>query len=169
MAFLEVFEMNKVTVKIANQEYTVVGEESKEYLLKIASRVDDEMEDLLLNNPKFNYSACAVLTAINITDELCKQKEELDQLKEKCNSLEEYKIKLESLLDQKESYIQNLNNHLEELQEDNSHVKEIKYEFENAMREKEAQLMEAIALSNQFQNRMFQLQIEIEELNKKLK
>ena len=48
MAFLEVFEMNKVTVKIANQEYTVVGEESKEYLLKIASRVDDEMEDLLL-------------------------------------------------------------------------------------------------------------------------
>ena len=161
--------MNKVTVKIANQEYTVVGEESKEYLLKIASRVDDEMEDLLLKNPKFNYSACAVLTAINITDELCKQKEELEQLKEKCNSLEEYKSKLESLLNQKENCIQDLNVQLGELQEDNSHVKEIKYEFENEMREKESQLTEAIELSNQFQTRMFQLQVEIEELKKKTK
>ena len=55
------------------------------------------------------------------------------------------------------------------MQEDNSHVKEIKYEFENEMREKESQLTEAIELSNQFQTRMFQLQVEIEELKKKTK
>ena len=56
-----------------------------------------------------------------------------------------------------------------ELQQANSHVKEIKYEFENEMREKESQLTEAIELSNQFQTRMFQLQVEIEELKKKTK
>ena len=61
--------MNKVTVKIANHEYTIVGEEKREYLLQLAAHVDEQIEATAKANPKLSQVMTAVLTSINIADE----------------------------------------------------------------------------------------------------
>ena len=65
--------MNKVTVKIANHEYTIVGEEKREYLLQLAAHVDEQIEATAKANPKLSQVMTAVLTSINIADQYYSQ------------------------------------------------------------------------------------------------
>lgn len=71
---------NKVEVRIAGKEYTLVGTESDEYMHKIALYVDKKMAEIQNHNKKLSTNAVAVLTSINITDELIKAKEMIAKL-----------------------------------------------------------------------------------------
>jgi len=58
-------EVNKVTVRIYGQEYTISGDDSREQIIKIADYVDVKMKELQsMGGP---VSSVAVLTALNIT------------------------------------------------------------------------------------------------------
>ena len=48
--------MNKIVVKIANQEYTITGEEEKDYILSLASHVDEQIRIAQNKAPKINPS-----------------------------------------------------------------------------------------------------------------
>lgn len=76
---------NKVEVVIAGKEYTIVGTETNEYIQTVASLVDKKMSEIIDSNIKLSTSMAAVLTAVNITDELYKSKEEINVLKEELN------------------------------------------------------------------------------------
>ena len=73
-------QKNKVIVKIHGQEYSVVGAEPKEYLLKVSSFVDDKMETIAKANTKLSTSMIAVLTCINIADQYLKVKDHLEEI-----------------------------------------------------------------------------------------
>lgn len=62
--------INKVTVKIYGQEYTFSSTKSKESILKISSYVDEVMRDLAAKVAGASNSSIAILTAINIAEEL---------------------------------------------------------------------------------------------------
>ena len=62
---------NRVSVTICSQDYTLVAEETATYMQKVGSYVDQKMAEVL-NGSKVGRTDAAVLTAVNITDELFK-------------------------------------------------------------------------------------------------
>ena len=62
---------NRVSVSICGQEYTLVAEETATYMQKVGAYVDQKMTEVLTGS-KVGRTDAAVLTAVNITDELFK-------------------------------------------------------------------------------------------------
>ena len=86
---------NKVEVRIGGKDYILVGSESDEYIQKVALYIDRKMNEVTKVNSKLSTSLAAVLTAVNVADDLFKMqqsetnlavelkraKEELEQLR----------------------------------------------------------------------------------------
>ena len=72
--------MNTVTVKINGVEYNLRGKENEKYLIDVAAYVDSKFKEIFANNNKLSLSSVAVLTAINIADELFKYDIEISEL-----------------------------------------------------------------------------------------
>ena len=62
---------NRVVISICGEEYTFVADEAAGYMQKVGSYVDQKMTEVL-NGSKVGRTDAAVLTAVNITDELFK-------------------------------------------------------------------------------------------------
>ena len=71
---------NRITISICDEEYTFVAEEAPSYMQKVGSYVNDKMSELL-DAAKVGRTDAAVLTAVNITDELFKEREAGDALR----------------------------------------------------------------------------------------
>lgn len=94
---------NRVQIRIAGKDYTLVGMESDEYIQKIGLYIDKKMNEVMRNNNSLSTSMAAVLTAINVADDFFKTQEsesllkkelkhvteELEKLKEERNRLAE--------------------------------------------------------------------------------
>lgn len=167
--------MNKVTVKIANHEYTIVGEEKKEYLLQLAAHVDEKIESTSKANPKLSQTMTAVLTAINIADEYYSQLNENSELRKNLNKpLEElekaskYIKDLERTISEKESQIDKINQKIQSYEDSLNLTNNSKNDVVKKMEEKDLKLKEAENLVDDFQNRLYDMQIKIIELEEKL-
>ncbi|HAA09038.1 MAG: cell division protein ZapA [Syntrophomonadaceae bacterium] len=82
-------QINKVTVNIFNEEYVVKGDEEPDYIEMLASYVDRRMRMVQQRNVNLSTSKVAVLTALNLADELNKLQEDYDEL---VKTLEEERI-----------------------------------------------------------------------------
>ena len=71
---------HRETVTIAGKEYTLIAEEDAGYTQKVAAHVDAQLKQIL-DSAKVGRTDAAVLTAVNITDELFKAQAEADQLR----------------------------------------------------------------------------------------
>lgn len=71
---------NRVVVTICEEEYTLVAEESAAYMQKVGSYVSEKMDEVL-NSTRVGRTDAAVLTAINIADELFKSQSAAEQLR----------------------------------------------------------------------------------------
>ncbi|HHW32255.1 MAG TPA: cell division protein ZapA [Clostridiaceae bacterium] len=92
---------NKVEVRIGGKDYILVGSESDEYIQKVALYIDKKMNEVTRMNNKLSTSLAAVLTAVNVADDLFKiqqreanltgelerTKEELEQLRTEVKKL----------------------------------------------------------------------------------
>jgi len=67
---------NKVVIRIAGKDYTLVGIESDEYIQKVGLYIDRKMNEILVRNHRLSTSLAAVLTAINVADDFFKTREE---------------------------------------------------------------------------------------------
>lgn len=101
-------ENKRVEVKINNVEYMLVTNEPEEYVQRVALLVNKRMQQIQEGNKQLSTAMAAVLTSINIADELLKNEEILDNLRgelkhymEEANSngdvLEEKKLEVEKL------------------------------------------------------------------------
>ncbi|HBQ85205.1 MAG TPA: cell division protein ZapA [Syntrophomonas sp.] len=73
-------KVTKVSVEIFNEDYTVRGEENPEYIEMLASYVDRRMKMISQRNPNLTTTKVAVLTSLNLADELNKLQEDYDEL-----------------------------------------------------------------------------------------
>lgn len=85
---------NKVEVRIAGKDYTLVGIESDEYLHKIGLYVDKKMAEIMRVNNKLSTSMAAVLTALNVSDDFFKSRESEINLKKELKRAQEEVEKL---------------------------------------------------------------------------
>ena len=82
--------MNKIVVKIANQEYTITGEEEKDYILSLASHVDEQIRIAQNKAPKINNLTPVILASINITDQLFKEIKKSREMSNQINGEKPY-------------------------------------------------------------------------------
>ena len=71
---------NRVVVNICGDDYTLVAEESPSYIQRVGSYVDGKMRETM-DAAKVGRVNAAVLTAVNIADELMKSQETAEQLR----------------------------------------------------------------------------------------
>lgn len=87
---------NRVTITVAGKDYTLIAEESAEYVRGIAARVDGKMSELI-SGGKLSVVDAAVLTAVNLADEGSKEAETSENLRAQMKEYleESTKLKLE--------------------------------------------------------------------------
>ncbi|TYQ16811.1 UNVERIFIED_CONTAM: cell division protein ZapA [Acetivibrio alkalicellulosi] len=73
-------DKNKVSVRIAGKDYTLVGVEAEEYIQKIALYIDKKLNTIIRLNSKLSTSMASVLTAINVADDFFKARETAELL-----------------------------------------------------------------------------------------
>ena len=71
---------NRVTINICGEEYTFVAQEAPSYMQRVGTYVDEKMNEVLQNAHVGRVDA-AVLTAVNITDELFRAREDAEHLR----------------------------------------------------------------------------------------
>ncbi len=91
---------NRLSVKLDGQEYTIVSENSREYMLEISDIVNNKLTDIKIQNNKLSTSMAALLVALNIADDLKKTELKLNEL---TKENEELKKRLETA----RQYVQN--------------------------------------------------------------
>ncbi len=70
----------KTTVRIGGRDYTMVGVDSEEHMKRLAVYVDRKMEELMFAT-RLPQPMVAVLTAMNIADDLIKAQDENTRLR----------------------------------------------------------------------------------------
>lgn len=70
----------KTTVRICGREYTITGTDSEEHIKRVAVFVDRKMEELQYAS-RMPQPMVAVLTAVNIANELMKAQDENTRLR----------------------------------------------------------------------------------------
>ncbi|MDO4719831.1 MAG: cell division protein ZapA [Peptostreptococcaceae bacterium] len=166
--------MNRVTVKIANQEYTITGEHKREYILQVAAHVDEKYEELRSMNPRLSPGTIAILTAVNIAEEYYAEVQkngEMDRnMKLPIKELEGMKSRvaeLEKNLILKEQEIRDFDKKRAEFDEKIKAKEKEAEEMLKRLDEKEKSVKEAEELVNDAQNRLYELQLKVIELEEK--
>ncbi len=71
---------NRAHVKIYGEEYTMRGSASPDYMKRVAHYVDEKMRQIGQANTRLGISRIAVLTAVNLADELFLLRKELQEM-----------------------------------------------------------------------------------------
>jgi len=108
--------VNIITVKINGMEYNLKAEENDAYLHMVARYVDKKICTLMENNSKISRPDATILAALNLGDEVFKNKEAYERINENHKSL---------LNEQKTliSEIERLKNTLEQVVNENEELK----------------------------------------------
>ncbi|MDR2296419.1 MAG: cell division protein ZapA [Clostridiales Family XIII bacterium] len=80
--------MEKLSVKIYGQEYTITGDRSQAYMGRVAAYVDEKMKQLSGVLPNGSVSELASLAAVNIADELFSNENSAAEIKNRNEQLE---------------------------------------------------------------------------------
>lgn len=166
---------NKVIVKINGQDYPIIGTEPKDYLLKVGNFVDEQMDLIARHNSKLSISMIAVLTSINIADQLLKLQYQLDGIKKEytdpLNELkqvkEQYAEVLKELEEKKES-VQLLQKQIQELMTYKESIDKENIDLKEKLQNREEDLANAEIIINDLQNKLFENQIKLVQMRKDL-
>ena len=96
----------KTTVRIGGKEYTMTGSDSEEYIHRVAIYVDRKMSQIEESNNNLSTNMLAVLTCLNIADELLKLREETGDMRQQ---LENARRQVEALTRQQEANATEMN------------------------------------------------------------
>ena len=125
-------ENNKVKIRIDGQAYTIVGERSQDEIIKAAQYVDERMQFIGRNSNLGSTTSLAVLSAVNIADEIFSIKEELEQLRTLNAQLEADAKKYVDLWDDAKKNVIQYRNEIEDLRKkasDDSQLREIQRRY----------------------------------------
>ena len=73
-------EKQKVTVRVAGKEYTLVSADKPEHMARVAAYVDRKISEVILAS-RLPSATASVLVALNIADELMKVHDENTRLR----------------------------------------------------------------------------------------
>jgi cell division protein ZapA len=124
--------MNLTTIKINGVEYALKGNENEEYLHKVARYVDKKIKLIMESNQRLSTSSAAILTAINIVDDLFKAQSANEEMQKIAAKASENEDKLLDEITALKNQLNKLETYNLELQERSSDVDAVAY---NTMQE----------------------------------
>ncbi|MDI6729609.1 MAG: cell division protein ZapA [Thermodesulfovibrionales bacterium] len=80
--------MGSVEVHILGQKYVIKGDASPEYIQQIADFVDEKLKEVYTTASDITPLKAAILTALNIADELHRVKREYNSISQGIKSIE---------------------------------------------------------------------------------
>ncbi|NLP46972.1 MAG: cell division protein ZapA [Epulopiscium sp.] len=104
---------NKIEVLIGGKIYTLVGKETQEYMQNLALYINKKMDQISNSemSKRLDTNMISILTSLNVADELFKQIEVCEQLKQE--------------IQEKEKEVQLYQDEMGELQQENIELKEV--------------------------------------------
>lgn len=121
-------EKNKVTVRIAGNEYVLSGVESPEYIQRVALFVDRKILEITRRNHTLSTSMASVLTSVNMAEEMFRLNDAVSKLEQEHNELKRKH--------------QELKEEGQRLKADNSRLKERESQLSIELTKREAELKE---------------------------
>lgn len=109
-------EKKKVKVLINGAEYTLVTAEPAEYVQRVAVRVDKALSEIASANKRLSTAMLAMLTSINLADELIRIEDSADNLRKEIASYSKNEIQMSTKLSEKSARIEELEKKVQELQ-----------------------------------------------------
>lgn len=162
--------MNKIVVKIANQEYSITGDEEKDYILSLASHVDEQIRLAQNKAPRVNNITPVILASINITDQLFKERRKIKELTDAslnpAGDTDISTISYDSLIDEQNETIEKLYERIQNLDNILAEKNEQIAEANNKLQALEKENTELNKLLNEFQSDMHQLQFDLTVIKK---
>lgn len=173
---------NRITVKILGQEYTVVSDETREYIEDLASLVDEKMVELADKNKNFSKGMVAVLSALHMCDEYLKIHKEYEKLKtehgEPIEDLQKTKELLIATMEEAKKYKSDNSNIRDDYTNLESSYKdveqrylELKEEINNLSQESEAKnnkLIKADKMIEDLRSKLLQSEVKLVQTKKEL-
>ncbi len=162
---------NRVIMKINGQEYPIAANESKEYLIRIGTFVDDKMQEIAVHNRQLSLSMVAVLTSINIADLYLKSQQENTPLNEqkplKNEDVHQMKSDLEKKsqsLSQEKEHSRNLQQKLSEARKENERKQGEMKKLQENLNKKDQELNKANGVIKELQDQLYESQLQVVEL-----
>ena len=91
-------DANKVDVQIGGNFLTLVSDQPKDYTMRIAKHVDQQIEQIRASNSRLSMTMCTTLAAVNIASEYFEAQEELKQLRvQSKNAMTNYEPALDKI------------------------------------------------------------------------
>ena len=89
-------EKQKITVHLAGREYTLVSEDTREYMSRVAAIADRKLRELAMvtNKP---MGEVAILTCLNLADELARTRDEVSLLRRQLQAANEKMQQMEEM------------------------------------------------------------------------
>ena len=109
-------EKKKVKVLINGAEYTLVTAENPEYVQRVAVRVDKTLSEISQANKKLSTAMLAMLTSINLADELVRLEDSADNLRKELADYSKSEIQLSTQVAEKTERIKELEETVHKLQ-----------------------------------------------------
>ena len=107
--------MNVVTIKINGIEYNLKGDEREEYLHMVASYVDKKIKNIMGKNEKLSTSSAAILTALNLGDDMFKSNSRCKELKNNGEFLDKHDKELTGKLEDLKKQLNHMEDYNQEL------------------------------------------------------
>lgn len=79
----------KLSVTIFDENYVIKGEAEQDYIEKVATYVNQKMEQIAEKNSMLSAKQVAVLVALNLADEYLRLRQDYDELIKVLNGLHE--------------------------------------------------------------------------------
>ncbi len=109
-------EKKKVKVLINGAEYTLVTAEPAEYVQRVAVRVDKALSEIAQANKHLSTAMLAMLTSINLADELLRVEDTSDNLRKEVAEYSKNEIQLSAQVSEKTKRIEELEKTVQKLQ-----------------------------------------------------
>ena len=168
-------EKIKIDIVIDGRNFTVVGTESEEYVRNLAFYVDKKIRELSSKNDKLCQTMSATLAALNIADELHKNKVKLEELENEAKEPLEQYGNVVTKLEKAELLIDELNTELNKYKEDLKRERQVNSNMERELKNnsqiiemKEKELSENQRMIKSLQDKIFDNQMELIETKKEL-
>jgi cell division protein ZapA len=112
-------ELTRVETRIYDNDYIITGDATEDYISRVASYVDSRMRELSRTFPDASSIKLAILTAVNISDELFQLKENPQKKRLKIIRLEKSIEKLEERMNKSKASLDKFKKKVSDMNEDN--------------------------------------------------
>jgi len=167
-------EKQQMTISILDTDYQILTDDDASRVQEIASRVDTMIRQTKNSAPYMNNLSAAILTALNLSEELQKSYDELAALRAResdYQALYAYKDKLKTVMQQlsdNDAKTLNMQARMDQLQSENNELTVLLNEYKekyNTARGENEMNKKAVA---ELENRLLENQIELVKARKSL-